>query len=322
MSSVAQLASLQQYLTSYGMTTYTILGNIGLLCNIAIFSQSAHRRNPSSLYILAASISGLIGLNISVVPVVYALKHPNPLTSSLMFCQLQFYVRHAFNQMMRSFFIFTCADRYAISSNNVRLRSFSRYTIALRTIVCVALFWFVLSIFPVMLRSLKNGKCESKNGVYTIVFSIYILVVLGIFPILSMAIFTLLLKINLKNRRRRIQPMANNSSTIHQHFHKRDRDMLRMLLIEFVCFMITTIPAWSFPLYKSATQNTIKSSDRQKIETFLLYFSNVFLLFINNGLSFWIYIYTSRSFRLEFRNLIIKSYRFITGKQVRTIEIN
>jgi hypothetical protein len=97
MSSISPFYYIQQCLTRYGMTTYTTLGNIGLILNIVIFIQPAHRRNPSSLYILAMSFCALIGLNISVIPFVYALDHSDALKSSLIFCQVQVYLRHAFN---------------------------------------------------------------------------------------------------------------------------------------------------------------------------------------------------------------------------------
>ncbi len=97
----------------------------GVSLNIAVFSQPAHRRNPSSLYILTMSLRAFIGLNISVIPVLYALYQSNSITFSVLYCQLQFYSHHAFNQMTRSFFILACINRYAISSNQARIRSFS-----------------------------------------------------------------------------------------------------------------------------------------------------------------------------------------------------
>ncbi len=303
----------QQYLTRYGMTAYIILGNIGLLLNIAIFIAPAHRRNPFSLYILAASSCGLIGLNFSAVPVVYALDHPNPVTSTLAFCQLQFYFRHSFNQMMRTFFIFACIDRYAISSNSVRIRSFSRYSIAVRVIICVPIVLLLVSIFPTLLRSLENGKCEGKSGLPSIILSVYITIAVGIVPLFCMMIFGLLMLKNLKKIRTRVQTNVSLVPVIHR-LHKRDREMMRMLLMEIMCYISTTAPLAASLLYQSMTQTVIKSIERQQIESFITYFTGTFLIYMNNSFPFWIYICASRSFRLEFKNLIIKWYRFVTNK--------
>lgn len=304
------------------MTTYIILGNIGLLLNVAVFiGPIYYRRNPFPLYIVAASLCGLIGLNFSTIPVVYALDHPNPLTSSLIFCQLQFYFRHSFNQMMRTFFIFACADRYAISSNNVRIRSFSRYQIAVRVILCVPIFWFLLSIFPIMLRSLDNGTCGGKEGLPSIILSVYIAIAVGIVPLLCMIIFGLLMAKNLKNIRTRVRPSVNLGPAIH-HARKRDRDMFKMLLVEIICYITTTAPLAVNLIYQSATQTAMKSIEQQRIESFITYLTGAFLLYFNNSLSFWTYIITSRSFRLEFKNLLIKCYELIAGNQIQANVIN
>ena len=47
-----------------------------------------------------------------------------------------------------------------------------------------------------------------------------------------MTIFSILLYTNLKKMRGRIQPIVNENPPINQLLRKRDRDMLRMLLIE------------------------------------------------------------------------------------------
>ncbi len=319
-SSNTSLVIIQQYLTNYGMTTYFTFGNIGLLFNIAIFSQ---HRNSFSLYILTMSICAFIGLYISVITIIYISYHPNLVISSPVYCQLQFYFRHSFNQMMRSFFIFACADRYAISSNNLRIRSFSRYYVAIRVIVAVILFWLLLFIFPTtLIRSLEDGRCVVSTALNNSLFSMYLLLVLGIIPLGSMIIFTVLLYINLKNIRGRIQPVINVKQPINQLLRKRDRDMIRILLIEVICYIITTIPLIIMFTYQSITIELIKNTQRLQIESFFAYFTDSFLLYMNNCLSFWLYICTSRSFRLEFKNLIRKIYGFITRKQMRMHEIN
>jgi hypothetical protein len=322
MSSISSLVYIQQYLTRYGITTYTILGNIGLLFNIAIFIQPQNRRNSSSLYILAASLSALLGLNFSVVSVIYGVDHPDPVITSLIFCLLQFYFRHIFNQMMRTFFVLTCAERYAILSGNRCIRALSKFKTTIYIIPSVMLLWFLLAIFPVMELSIVNGICSAKDDLSNILYSSYILIVSGILPLFFMTIFCILLIISLKKIRARIQPMTNTDRPRNQLLRKRDRDMLKMLLIEIMCYTITTTPFTVMLIYNAAAQKAIKSNERQQIESFTFYFFGTFLLYINNSLSFWIYISTSQSFRLQFKNLIMKCYAFITGKQIRINEIN
>jgi hypothetical protein len=311
MSSVSPLAYVQQCLTRYVLTTYVTFGIIGLLFNILIFSQPAHRRNSTSLYILAMSSCALVSVSVYIVPTIYTFNHLDPLTYSPFLCQIVYYLRHAFNQMMRTFFVLACADRYALSSNQARIRSFSQYRVTIWVIPLTMLFWFLLSIFPLMLRSLVNGVCGVRSGLSAVIYSIYGTIVTGILPLVCLVAFSILLTKNLKNLRRRVQPMSNTNTPVNPLLRKRDRDMLRMLLIEVICYTTTIGPLALVFVYQAATQTVMKSNYRLQIESFLLYFTTQFLLYITNSSSFWIYICASPSFRLEFKKFIIKCYEFI-----------
>jgi hypothetical protein len=227
------------------------------------------------------SICGLLGLNISTIPVIYALDNPDPLKYNLFFCEIQFYLRHAFNQLMRTFFVLACADRYASCSERANIRAFSRYQTAMRVIPVVLLFWLIVAIFPTMLRTLDHGVCDARSGAFDIIYTIYILMALGVFPLVSMSIFGVLMTKNLKQMRRRIQPNAT-SETGGNALRKRDRDMMKMLLIELIIYIITTIPNTIMHIYKSAAQNDEKSKQRAEIEAFAVYFARTFLLYLSN----------------------------------------
>jgi hypothetical protein len=317
---MSSLVYVQQYLSSYVATIYGILGAIGLLLNIAIFSQSVYRRNSTSLYILAMSICSLISLLGYLIPTFYTINHPNPSSSSPILCQLLYYVRHGFNQMMRSFLVLGCADRYASCSNQVRIRSFSQHRVAVRVIPSVILFWLLLSIFPMRLRQLINGVCSPHGDLNTIIFTIYGIIVAGILPLVCMVTFSILLSINFKKLRVRIQPMRNTNAPVNSLLRKRDRDMLRMQLIEVICYATTTGPFAILFIYQAATATIKKSNERLQIESFLYYLTSSFLLYLTNSLSFWIYISASQSFRTEVKKLIMKCYGSITNKQIRINE--
>ena len=311
MLSISSLPFIQQGLTRYGMTAYTIVGNIGLLFTMAIFSQPGHRRNPCSLYIFSTSSCALIGLNVATIPFIRTPDRVDPLSISYIGCQLLFYFRHTINQMMRTFFVLACADRYAISSQHARIRSFSRYEVAIRVIPGVVLFWFVLGVFPTMLRTLENGKCDARPGWSAAVLSVYILIVLGIVPLLCLIGFSVLLKINLVRMRSRVHATPNTQPSLR----RRDQDLLRMLLIEIAFYTCTAIPLTVNLLYRYNTQSVIRSRERQQIEGFIYYMISPFLLYGNNSVSFWIYLCASRSFRLEFKNVIMKFHAWITRRE-------
>lgn len=125
MTSVFSLSEMQRNLTRYGMTTYITLGSIGSIFNMIIFTQSKHRRVPCSLYISAIAFCSLIGMHTALLPNVYALDHSNPLTTSLIFCQLQFYLVHLFNQSMRTLIVLACACPCKIKLYHLRSNCFT-----------------------------------------------------------------------------------------------------------------------------------------------------------------------------------------------------
>jgi len=217
---------------------------------------------------------------------------------------------------MRVFFVLACANHYAITSNRARIRSFSQYRVAIRVIPSVILFWLLLAIFPTMLHSITNGVCDVMSGLPYLMYSVYILTVLGIFPIVSMVTFGVLLTINLKKMRTRIHSSANPGNAVHL-FRKRDRDMLRMLLVDLIIYICTTMPNTLVLIYMVSAQTRTENSEHKQIILFISYFARVFLLYLNNGLSFWIFLSTSRSFRLEFKNLIIKWWTFIRRENIQ-----
>ncbi|CAF1110830.1 unnamed protein product [Adineta steineri] len=277
MSFAASLPAVQDYFTRYGMTTY--------------------------------SISGIWGLNVSAVPLIWGLDHASPFLYNQFACGMFFYFRHSFNQMLRTFFVLVCADRYACCSDRQKVRAFRQYKVAIRVIPAVWIFWFLLLIFPTLLRTLYNGVCDSRSGVDDIIYTVYIISTTGIVPLGSMIIFGILMIRSLRQMRRRIVP-SMSSEPGGNILRKCDRDMLRMLLIELVICTITLSPNTFTHIYKSATTNVIKSKDRQQIETFVYYIARLFLLYLANAFSFWVYVSTSQTYRLELKNLFIKWYKF------------
>ena len=166
MSSVAQLATIQNLLTRYGMSIYVAFGNIGNFLTIAVFSQSEQRRNPCSLYILWMTVCNLICLDVGIIPLIFALDHTDISTQIAAACKIQFYVRHASFQIMRTYKVLACIDRFALSSLEARIRSFSQYKVAKRLVIISAIFWALAVIFFAAVRDIANGY----NVIYRIVY--------------------------------------------------------------------------------------------------------------------------------------------------------
>ena len=315
MSSATYLASLQAIFTRYGMSTYVAFGNVGNFLAIAVFSQREQRRNPCSLYLLSMAIFNLICLDVGIIPIIFSLDHLDITTVSIVACKLQFYIRHASFQMMRTCKVLACIDRFALSSMQVRIRSFSQRHVAIRLITISTIFWALAVIFFSIVRTIENGSCNIYNSLYTAIYTIYYLIFAGVLPPFLIIVFSVLVMRNLSQMRARIQPTRDNQPT--SMLNKRDRDLIKMVLIEVIIYITSTTPFSAFLVYKFISDSSIKSKERKQIESFINYMTQSFIMYFNTALPFYIYAFTSPSFRRQCKRVIVKFYAFLTGKEIR-----
>jgi hypothetical protein len=314
---MSSLSNVQEMLTRYGMSSYVVLGNIGNLITISVFIQSNQRLNPCSIYLLFMSICNLICLDVGIIPIIYSLDHSDVTSESLIACRIQFYIRHTFFQMMRTYKVLACIDRYALCSSNIRIRLFSQHRIAINLILICGLFWFIICIFFSIIRTIQNGSCNIFNEVYLMIYTIYYLIFAGIVPPMLIIIFTILVIKNLTKVRNRVQPFVTRNSITGNEIvlRKRDRDLIKMVFIEVIFYVISTMPFSIYLIYKIMTDYSIKSVERQQIESFLNYLTQSFLMYLNTALPFYIYILTSTSFRKNTKFIFIRIYTFIKGNE-------
>ncbi|CAF3972690.1 unnamed protein product [Rotaria sordida] len=102
MSIVTTLILVQQNITRYILPTMLALGNLGNFITIGMFSQKKYQTNSCSIYLLAVSLFSFIGVNWAIVPLVYALDHPDPVSSSLILCRIRGYIIHTCSMGDRS----------------------------------------------------------------------------------------------------------------------------------------------------------------------------------------------------------------------------
>ena len=296
MSSLSILLTLQDFFTRYRMSIYVACGNVGNLILISMFSQRDQRRNSCSLYLLGMSLCNLLCLDIGIIPLIFALDHSDITVESLFACRFQFYLRHSSFQLMRTFKVLACFDRYALSTENPFLRSFAQPRVAHRSLLCVTFFWLLLVIFFSVIRSIENGSCGISNRIYSLIYTIYYLIFAGLLPPVLILLLTFLVLHQLKKVRQRVQPRSSN--------RRRDRDLLRMVFIEVTVYVINTTPFSLFLVYRLISDQTKKSRDRQQLESFVNYLSQSFLMYFNTALPFYIYLFSSSSFRKQFQRWI------------------
>lgn len=197
------LPSIQIAMIRYGMTTYLALGNIGNFLALLVFSNKNHRHNPCSTYLGVGSLFNIVGINLGIVPLVYALDHPDPLPLSLSLCKWRQYALHAILMIDRILIVFACFDRFAVSSSRPSVRRWSNIRLARWSTIGIILFWFIICIHILVYQDIQNGSC-GMFGTYSLIFSIYSIFIIGLIPPLLMIVFGILTMRNLKQVRKHL----------------------------------------------------------------------------------------------------------------------
>ncbi len=187
--------------------------------------------------------------------------------------------------------IAACIDRWALCSQNVKIRSICRPYIARRVIVLNVLISTLLPIQLLIYFDNHTGRCV-LSPLYTLAYTIFALIAIGVLPLLLMIIFGLLARHNLHLIRARVVPANNPNQKLRMH--KRDHDLMKMLAGEVLIYCIATIPYPSSILYGYFTIPIAgeKSPMRIAIESLIAFIIYPLLAFTYCCTQFYGRIYT------------------------------
>ena len=335
---MSSLAVIQQNVARYGLSALLVFGNFGNLFTIVLLSRSAKQKlNSCSLYLLAASISNWIVINTGLLSNIIGVDYIDPQHTSNIICKLRWASIHTLLMLSRSFskskhefihslivensdlVIAACVDRWALCSDNLRIRSFSRPRQAIRLIAILIVIWTLIPIHMVVFFNNDSGRCRATPGTYALFYAIYSLFVIGLFPLVLMIVFSLWAWNNLRLAHIRVAPVGSRVVRVH----KRDRDLLKMLSGEVLVYCITTIPYPINLIYTVSTEPfaALKSPTRKSIESLVGYIVSPLLNFMyccaqfygkrntlarftrTLNISFLVYAVCSRKFRKDFLGL-------------------
>jgi hypothetical protein len=130
-----------------------------------------------------------------------------------------------------------------------------------------------------------------------------------------MVIFGYLTYRNMKQMHVRVQPIGNDRIIANHSIRRLDRDLLIIVICEVLVYVITASP-FGLILVEAMISGYVrpnKSIQYLQIEGFIFTIT-IFLLFVNSAIPFYIYLISSKSFRRDFKQLIINGYRKLTGK--------
>jgi hypothetical protein len=267
------------------------------------------------MYFLASTYVNLFVVFV-IIPVRIASGSFNtdPANLNNIICKIEILMFYVTRSLSCWLIVLACADRYVISSpNELWRRRFSSPKTAIRAIVITTVIIFLAFChIPIYFNiSTTNtvgqvvSTCVAQVGIYRTFINLWQGFVYSLIPSFVMLVFGLFTLINIRRQRRRVGQMivANKSSQ-----QRTDSQLLRMLTVQVLIILITTVPSPLFLIYLSLTSTVVKSSMRVAQEKAV----NQILggvLFIAHASSFYLYTLTGSVFRKEVVKIVPQCLR-------------
>ncbi|CAF2929990.1 unnamed protein product [Rotaria sp. Silwood2] len=211
-NTIALLNSMNVQLNRYLPLPFLILGTIGVILNIIIFTRRSLVTNSCTHYLLGNTVANFIILYWVVITRIFSDGYKiDPSITSDVFCKMRYFLTYVPRTLSTWFILLACIDRWASSIkiqrrfNNV---PFARTVIVITTIICIVSFSNVLIYFGVQ-KSSSSITCYAQSGPYRIFSDLQYLVFYVLAPALTMLIFGLATLRNLRQTHRQTLTQLN-----------------------------------------------------------------------------------------------------------------
>jgi hypothetical protein len=291
-----------------------ILGTIGNLINILVFSRKSLRKNPCSIYFCSASIVSLLALYSGLISRLLGGYNLDLTTWNSILCKLRFYFYYVDVALLSWFLVFASLDRCLCTSRLVYRRNFSRRRIAYRLVLYATIIsvLFYLQVFYCFVAEQNQFpvECYSKGVICRPFNDTQFLIVYSLLPAILMAILGCLTINNVRQMGRYIEPAVNNNISRQKRIQ-----LVPMLLVQVVLFCVFTIPLAVTKLYNSLTVllNLQLTPEDIARETFIFNVT-VLISYLNCSVSFYVYALAGSLFRKELKKTI---HRIITKNRLQ-----
>ena len=265
-----------------------IVGNLGNVLNLLIFSQRSSRKNSCLLYFFSASVINIVVLNFGLLlRVLRGIWNIDPFFPSIWFCRVRTYVLNSAFAIYRCSIVLACLDRMCASSRRPWLRRISERKIAHRLIVANWTFHLTYYIPAWIFPTIISGQCmAAPNSAYATFLTVHNLTQ-GLFIPSMMILCGVITAVHLKNMKTRVAPQNSEGRDERQVVGQ----FLSMLFIQVLSDVLFNIPYPTYLVY-----SLIRPGPLTTINAFLLNmsFNSTFIYY---SIGFYLYTLSSRSFR-------------------------
>jgi hypothetical protein len=315
--STSVLPTIQTELNRYGYPIFMTLGNIGNIFIVILFSQ--RHKNACSIYLICSAIMNDLYLTFNSFVQIFPFYYADETMRAFALCKIRYYVSNVLGQLAKTMIVLACIDRFLITNNQANLRAFSTVKRAKRYILISIIFWPIFASHIAIMTTILNKECGTFDT-YSTIYTIYTIIFVGLVPPILLGGFGYLTYRNMRQIHMRVHPALNNINNANIPIRRRDRQLLVIVASEVFVYVVTTTFYPLILLEEMISRYVIsnKSVQYSQIESFIFTISFL-LLFVNNAAPFYVYLISSKSFRCDFKQLIINCYRKLINQPPITV---
>ena len=303
-----------------------IFGIIGNLLNVLVLGQRTLRSNPSAACFLASSLASFVVL-VSGLTSRMMSGYAADLTLTVdWLCRMRNVVLYGARTVALWLIFLAAVDRWLSSNVDERLRRSSNLRNTRRGMLLIVVYACVINA-PIIVCYRANQSdglrgCYGTTYVCRVLTDLIYAVGTVMLPLLLMTFFGVRTIINVRRIRRRVGALpasvANREDTKttttgqQRQMRKRDRHLLRMLVVQIVVLLVMMCPHPIQKAYSSIVTPPTPKSVNEAVQNFVFQ-ALTLLTFIASGMPFYIYTLSGGS---VFRNALFNLLKAMLGKIV------
>lgn len=307
---IAYLNNIQTTLNLYVPMSCLILGTVGHLLNILIFTRPRIRTNACSIYFVSGSVVNFVSLYVGLITPFLGIYNLDPTQKINILCKIRYYLRYSTITLSTWSILLACFNRLCSTSNAVSIRLWSSALIAKRIIILASIICFIGPYTQVFYCYETNSrqKCLSTNITCKLLNTIILLLCNSGLPPVLMILLSILTIRNVK--------YLNHIMVCR----RRDVQLIRLLLIQVLCLFIFSIPTVAEKIYTCSTIFMNRDSLSAAIDNFVIQVSTE-ISYVSNSMIFYIYSLTSKTYRDEAFRILSSLWKVCQRVKIHPLQV-
>jgi hypothetical protein len=288
------------------------------LMNMIMFGQRMYRHRSGSLYLLIASMSDFLHLNIGPLSNIlqYGFAHDWTI-SSIIFCKIKTYFIFVIIAVSATLTTLATVNQYILSSKKNKRWKYTSKMIAIRCICLTIIIWFIIFIpipfcYTRYYHSSENEQLVCSNPLHsTFCFLIQLCFTCLFNGFLHPTLMMFFGFCTYKN----IHHIQQRSFLKSNRIRQVNYQIASMLILQSIKSSVASLPFASFNCYLLITMKNNKSLLYQAKENVIGQL--VYFLFWINYTSFFVYLYSSNIFKEQWKKTMKKIFCCLYAKKQR-----